>query len=67
MEVPRHWRIRKERYSMIGGACPNCEVKMFPMRSVCPICGFGAHSVELDNQENQSAQLVTVPSQVFSV
>jgi uncharacterized OB-fold protein len=42
MEISRHWRIRKVRYSLQGGSCPNCESKMFPMRSVCPSCGYGS-------------------------
>ena len=44
MEIPRHWRIRKQRYSMIGATCPNCENKMFPAREVCPQCGHGSQA-----------------------
>ena len=44
MEIPRHWRIRKERYSMIGAICPNCETKLFPAREVCPHCGHGSQA-----------------------
>jgi uncharacterized OB-fold protein len=42
MEIPRHWRIRKQRYSMLGGSCPSCDAKMFPVRTVCPNCGYGS-------------------------
>ena len=38
MEVPRHWRLRKQRYSLIGEVCPHCESKIFPPRDVCPEC-----------------------------
>ena len=39
MEVPRHWRLRKQRYQLQGEVCNNCEAKIFPPRPVCPSCG----------------------------
>jgi uncharacterized protein len=39
MEIPRHWRLRKQRYAMVGEVCPHCEAKIFPPRDVCPECG----------------------------
>ncbi|MEA3327069.1 MAG: zinc ribbon domain-containing protein [Chloroflexota bacterium] len=39
MEVPRHWRLRKQRYALVGEICPHCETKIFPPRDICPICG----------------------------
>jgi uncharacterized OB-fold protein len=39
MEVPRHWRLRKQRYALVGEVCPHCEAKIFPPRDVCPECG----------------------------
>lgn len=39
MEIARHWRLRKQRYGLIGEVCPNCETKLFPPRDVCPDCG----------------------------
>ncbi|MCS6906312.1 MAG: Zn-ribbon domain-containing OB-fold protein [Anaerolineales bacterium] len=42
MEVPRHWRLRKQRYGLVGEACPHCESKLFPPRDVCPECGKDA-------------------------
>ncbi len=39
MEVPRHWRLKKQRYGLVGEVCPHCEVKIFPPRDVCPSCG----------------------------
>ena len=38
MEVPRHWRLRKQRYALVGEICPHCEAKIFPPRDVCPEC-----------------------------
>lgn len=39
MEIPRHWRLKKQRYSLIGEVCPHCDVKIFPPRDICPDCG----------------------------
>ena len=45
MEIPRHWRLKKQRYSLTGEVCPHCEVKIFPPRDVCPSCGGEAKTV----------------------
>jgi len=39
MEVPRHWRLRQQRYGLVGEVCPHCEAKIFPPGDVCPECG----------------------------
>lgn len=39
MEIPRHWRLNKQRYALVGEICPHCENKIFPPRDVCPHCG----------------------------
>jgi len=41
MEVPRHWRMRKQRYQLQGDVCSSCDAKVFPPRPVCPHCGHG--------------------------
>jgi uncharacterized protein len=38
MEIPRHWRLKKQRYGLVGEICPHCSVKIFPPRDVCPNC-----------------------------
>jgi uncharacterized OB-fold protein len=45
MEVPRHWRLRKQRYGLVGEVCPQCEAKLFPPRDVCPECGGEAKTL----------------------
>jgi uncharacterized OB-fold protein len=42
MEIPRHWRLKKQRYSLVGEACPHCDAKIFPPRDICPRCGKDA-------------------------
>jgi uncharacterized OB-fold protein len=39
MEIPRHWRLKSQRYALVGEVCPHCQVKIFPPRDVCPDCG----------------------------
>ena len=39
MEIPRHWRLTKQRYGLVGEVCPHCDHKMFPPRDVCSNCG----------------------------
>ena len=39
MEIPRHWRLKKQRYSLVGETCPHSDGKIFPPRDVCPHCG----------------------------
>jgi uncharacterized OB-fold protein len=38
MEVSRHWRLKQQRYGLVGEVCPNCAGKIFPPRDVCPHC-----------------------------
>jgi uncharacterized OB-fold protein len=44
MEIPRHWRLKQQRYGLIGEVCPNCDEKIFPPRDICPHCGSDAKS-----------------------
>ena len=39
MEVPRHWRLKQQRYALVGEVYPHCDSKIFPPRDVCPHCG----------------------------
>ena len=39
MEIARHWRLKQQRYALVGEVCPHCEGKIFPPRDVCPHCG----------------------------
>jgi uncharacterized protein len=38
MEIPRHWRLKQQRYGLVGEVCPHCDAKIFPPRDVCPEC-----------------------------
>ena len=45
MEISRHWRLRKQRYALMGEVCPHCDAKLFPPRDVCPECGQEAKTL----------------------
>ncbi len=44
MGVPQDWRLRKQRYLLMGKLCLNCGRKTFPPRDVCPECGASAET-----------------------
>jgi uncharacterized OB-fold protein len=44
MEIPRHWRLKQQRYALVGEVCPHCDAKIFPPRDVCPHCGGEARN-----------------------
>jgi len=39
MEISRHWRLREQRYRLVGEVCPHCNYAIFPPRDICPSCG----------------------------
>ena len=45
MEVSRHWRLKKQRYALVGEVCPHCQGKIFPPRDICPDCGEEARTL----------------------
>ncbi len=47
MEVPRHWRLKKQRYQLIGENCPHCGEKIFPPRDICPNSSCGKNTFTL--------------------
>ncbi|MGD2252498.1 MAG: Zn-ribbon domain-containing OB-fold protein [Anaerolineales bacterium] len=45
MQASRHWRLRRQRYALVGETCPNCQANIFPPRDICPDCGEDARSL----------------------
>lgn len=41
LQLPKDWRLRQERYRLIGGKCCECDTYFFPARPLCPHCGSG--------------------------
>ena len=38
-EIARNWRLKEQRYRLIGEVCGHCSEKIFPPRDICPHCG----------------------------
>lgn len=45
MEIPRHWRLQRQRYNLVGEQC-ECGEKIFPPRDICPNCHQPGHQTE---------------------
>lgn len=43
MEIPPHWRLKDQRYRLVGERC-GCGAKLFPPRDVCPVCQVPART-----------------------
>ena len=43
MGLPTHWRLKNQRYRLIGEVCLKCGAKLFPPRDVCPECSKPAY------------------------
>jgi uncharacterized OB-fold protein len=58
MEIPRHWRLKAQRYRLEGSVCPTCGQLSFPPRPVCPHCtaqpvriaGYGLSALPASNR-----------------
>jgi uncharacterized OB-fold protein len=55
MEVPRHWRLKKQRYQLIGEKCPHCDEYIFPPRDICinRSCGKDTFTLPLTTREER--------------
>ncbi|MBN2388887.1 MAG: Zn-ribbon domain-containing OB-fold protein [Anaerolineales bacterium] len=60
MEVPRHWRLKQQRYGLVGEVCPHCEVKIFPPRDICPNCGGEAKTAYTFSGRGQVYSYTTI-------
>jgi hypothetical protein len=38
MQISQNWRMKAQRYALVGEQCPNCAHFIFPPRDVCPSC-----------------------------
>ncbi|HEX9596652.1 MAG TPA: Zn-ribbon domain-containing OB-fold protein [Anaerolineales bacterium] len=45
MDIPRHWRLKRQRYALVGEVCEHCDAKLFPPRDICPECGQEAKTL----------------------
>lgn len=61
MEVPRYWRMNKQRYALVGETCPNCHAPIFPARVVCPNCGGDAKNAYAVHEQQPALSVMQVP------
>jgi len=46
MEIPRHWRLKQQRYNLQGEICNGKEKHIvYPPRDICPSCGDSAKEI----------------------
>ena len=38
MAIASDWRLKQQRYRLVGEECKKCGVRIFPPRDVCPGC-----------------------------
>lgn len=57
MEIPRHWRLKRQRYALEGQVCLVCQSYQFPPRPVCPKC---ARPAEANWQSHEEEEVVLV-------
>jgi len=36
--APLYWRLKRQKYNLIGTRCDTCKVAFFPPRNFCPSC-----------------------------
>jgi uncharacterized protein len=45
MQIATNWRLKSQRYGLMGERCPACGVAIFPPRDVCPECAAEAKTL----------------------
>ncbi len=46
MHIAREWRVRRQRYRLVGEVCDQCGRTLFPPRDTCPHCTEPAQTVQ---------------------
>jgi uncharacterized OB-fold protein len=45
MHIAQNWRLKGQRYALVGEKCPSCGHAIFPPRDVCPDCAMEAKTL----------------------
>ncbi len=54
MSIAHNWRLRNQRYRLVGEVCGNCGAKLFPPRDVCPACGHSMATPSLTPMQGEN-------------
>jgi uncharacterized OB-fold protein len=57
--IPIMWRLKNQRYQMVGSACPDCGEVAFPPREVCPHCAANDDLLFPTNLEKTPEEILT--------
>ncbi len=60
MQIPKYWRLQKQRYSLVGEICDRCGHKIFPPRDICPECEAPAKTPFVFSGQGQVYSYTTV-------
>lgn len=60
MEIPRHWRLKNQRYRLVGEICPHCNARLFPPRDICPECGQEARTLHTFSGRGEVYSFTTI-------
>ncbi len=60
MELTRHWRLKRQRYTLQGEVCPHCGARIFPPRDVCPQCREEARETQTFSGRGRVVAFTTV-------
>jgi uncharacterized OB-fold protein len=65
--IARHWRLKAQRYRLMGRMCPDCHRKMFPPRAICLSCADKVEAAfPFDSQAEEMLILPFSPSSQVS-
>jgi uncharacterized OB-fold protein len=53
------WRLKNQRYQMVGSTCPDCGEVAFPPREVCPHCAANDDMLFPINSEKTAEEILT--------
>lgn len=63
MNVPRHWRLRSQRYRLAGSLCQSCGQVLFPPRPLCLDCATAAVPTACESPASEPIPWMVQPAE----
>ena len=57
MEIPLHWRLKQQRYALVGSVCTHCGASNLSRRPVCLQCGSVTGRTLVIGQQHTAVEL----------